>query len=184
VVETITIAVYGIVFYRFASKRKLRKSMDMRDKARTDLYLAQLRSQSAPNTPGFPPTPGFPTTPGFSPRFPPSADPHSQAEEGYGSQFATKHQSFSQPKPFALQPPPIKVQSATPQPPQGDFDPVPAAPGEQQYDAVPIPQAYSSPASPSYPPQSATPGQAFTASTRVESPPISPRFPPPPKSRK
>jgi len=169
------------VFYRFASKKKLRKSMDIRDKARTDLYLAQLRSQSAPNTPGFPTTPGFPASPP-SPRF---ATSDSQAEEGYGSQFATKHQSFSQPKPFALQPPPIKVQSATPQPPQGDFDPVPAAPGEQQYDTVPIPQAYSSPlASPSYPPQSATPGQALTASTRVESPPTSPRFPPPPKSRK
>jgi hypothetical protein len=160
--------------------------MDIRDKARTDLYLAQLRTQSAPNTPGLPPTPGFPTTPGFSPRFPPSADPHSQAEEGYGSQFATKPQSFSQPKPFTLQPPPIKVQSATPQLPQGGFDPVPAAPGEQQYDAVPIPEAYASPlASPSYPPpQSAVPGQAFTTSARVESPPISPRFPPPPKSRK
>jgi FtsZ-interacting cell division protein ZipA len=174
VVETITIAIYGVIFYRFSSKRKLRKSMDIRDKARTDLYLAQLRSQSAPNTPGFPPTP----------RFAPPGDALSQAEEGYGSQFATKPQSFSQPKPFALQPPPIKVQTATPQPPQEGFEPAPVAPGEQQYDAVPIPQAYSSPISPSFPPQSAVPGQAFTASTRVESPPTSPRFPPPPKSRK
>ncbi|KAH0541940.1 hypothetical protein FGG08_003660 [Glutinoglossum americanum] len=193
VVETITIIIYGIVFYRFASKKKLRKSMDMRDKARTDLYLAQLRTQSAPNTPGFPVTPGFPGSPGYpaspgfpgTPRFPQSTDAHSQAEEGLGSQFAT-HQSFSQPKPFALQPPPIKVQGATPQPPQEGFEPAPAAPGEQQYGAVPIPQAYASPmASPSYPPtQSTAPGQAFTASTRVESPPTSPRFPPPPQSRK
>ncbi|KAI9866035.1 MAG: hypothetical protein M1813_002002 [Trichoglossum hirsutum] len=178
VVETITIVVYAVVFYRFASKRRLRKSMDIRDKARSDLYLAQLRSQSAPNTPGL--TPGFPQTPKPAS----SEDAQSQAEEG---QFATKPQSFSQPKPFALQPPPIKVQNATPQPPQEGFESTPAAPGEQQYDAVPIPQAYPSPvASPSFPPtQSTVPGQAFTTSTRVESPPTSPRFPPPPqKSRK
>jgi hypothetical protein len=43
------IIIYAIVFYRFWSKRKLRKSMAVRDKARSDLYLAQLRSQSAPN---------------------------------------------------------------------------------------------------------------------------------------
>ncbi|QIX00498.1 hypothetical protein AMS68_006015 [Peltaster fructicola] len=55
VVEVLTIAVYAIVFYRFWSKRKLRKSMAVRDRARSDLYLAQLRSQSAPNTPGFGP---------------------------------------------------------------------------------------------------------------------------------
>src|ERR1700759_3502288 len=57
VVEVFTIAVYGIVFYRFYSKRKLRKSMAVRDKARSDMYLAQLRSQSAPNTPGGPLSP-------------------------------------------------------------------------------------------------------------------------------
>jgi hypothetical protein len=55
VVEVLCIIIYGIVFYRFWSKRKLRKSMAVRDKARSDLYLAQLRSQSAPNTPGFGP---------------------------------------------------------------------------------------------------------------------------------
>ena len=55
VVETLCIIIYAIVFYRFWSKRKLRKSMAVRDKARSDLYLAQLRSQSAPNTPGFGP---------------------------------------------------------------------------------------------------------------------------------
>jgi hypothetical protein len=62
VVETITILIYGIVFYRYYSKRKLRKAMDVRDHARSDLYLAQLRSQSAPNTPGFgPQSPSFST---------------------------------------------------------------------------------------------------------------------------
>ena len=52
VVELLCVIIYGIVFYRFYSKRKLRKSMANRDRARSDLYLAQLRSQSAPNTPG------------------------------------------------------------------------------------------------------------------------------------
>ncbi|KAK0893977.1 hypothetical protein LTR91_024704 [Friedmanniomyces endolithicus] len=56
VVETITISIYAVVFYRFYSKRQLRKSMASRDRARSDLYLAQLRSQSAPNTPGLAPS--------------------------------------------------------------------------------------------------------------------------------
>ncbi|KAI9778669.1 MAG: hypothetical protein M1835_004872 [Candelina submexicana] len=181
VVETITIAIYGIVFYRFYSKRKLRKSMDLRDKARSDLYLAQLRSQSAPNTPGYAQTP-------MSPHFPPQ-DPHSAAENGeyYGTQYAQKHHSFSQPKPFALQPPPIRVQNATPQVEQDGFQQAPqhapSAPGEQQYAAVPIPGAYSSPAaSPAYPPPmqiNGAPGQAVTTERRVESPPSSPRLPHP-----
>lgn len=82
VVEIIVIAIYGVVFYRFYSKNRLRKTMDARDKARSDLYLAQLRSQSAPNTPGFAHTPR-------TPRFPTAMteiskeDPHSAAENGY-----------------------------------------------------------------------------------------------------
>ncbi|KAG5970086.1 hypothetical protein E4U55_001843 [Claviceps digitariae] len=60
VVEVISISLYSIVFYRYYSKRRLMKSMDLRDRARSDLYLAQLRSQSAPNTPGFgPKSPSF-----------------------------------------------------------------------------------------------------------------------------
>jgi hypothetical protein len=86
VVETFTIIIYGVVFYRYYSKRKLRKSMDLRDKARSDMYLAQLRTQTAPNTPGF-----GPLSPSYSayvksPRFPPSAynkDPLSKAEDGF-----------------------------------------------------------------------------------------------------
>lgn len=185
----ITIAIYGIVFYRFYSKRKLHKSMDLRDRARSDLYLAQLRSQSAPNTPGFQKTP-------MSPSFPSHLhdDPINAAENGenyHSTQFAQKHQSFSQPKPFALQPPPIRVQHATPALQQDGFEPtrstpehVPAAPGEQTYDAVPIPGAYASPlTSPSYQPQSmhfgsSQPGQAYTTEGRVESPPTSPKLQP------
>lgn len=194
IVEVITIAIYGIVFYRFYSKRRLHKSMDLRDRARSDLYLAQLRSQSAPNTPGFQKTP-------MSPSFPTHLhdDPVNAAENGenyHSTQFAQKHRSFSQPKPFSLQPPPIRVQHATPVLPQDSFEPaphttnehVPAAPGEQTYDAVPIPGAYASPlASPSYPPQpnpiftsQSQPGQALTTNdARAEGPPLSPRFPHP-----
>ena len=161
--------------------------MDLRDKARSDLYLAQLRSQSAPNTPGFQKTPVTSTFPAHL-----HDDPIDAAENGEyyneSTQFASKHQSFSQPKPFNLQPPPIKVHSATPAPAQDGFEPapqvqehVPAAPGEQTYDAVPIPGAYASPLqSPGYQPQSlntgSEPGQAYTTEGRVESPPTSPRL--------
>jgi hypothetical protein len=169
VVETITIAIYAIVFYRFWSKRKLRKSMDVRDKARSDLYLAQLRSQSAPNTPGFPQSmrsPTFPTQGG---------DEHSAAENGENyknTQFVTVSPASSHgSSPFKLQAPPIKIHNATPRAPQDGFDSAPtptaspppqerqnehvaAAPGEQTYAAVPIPGAYASPlTSPAMQPQ-------------------------------
>jgi hypothetical protein len=169
VVETITIGIYAIVFYRFWSKRKLRKSMDIRDKARSDLYLAQLRTQSAPNTPGFAQSARsatFPTKGG---------DEYSAAENGenYGSGAqvvtvspASAHGS----SPFKLQAPPIKIHHATPRaqdgfqsaptptsspPPQDrQNEHVAAAPGEQTYDAVPIPGAYASPlTSPAVQPQ-------------------------------
>ncbi|KAL8694160.1 MAG: hypothetical protein Q9218_001157 [Villophora microphyllina] len=188
IVEVITIMIYGIVFYRYYTKRRLHKSMDLRDRARSDLYLAQLRTQSAPNTPGFQKTP-------MSPSFPSHLhdDPIDQAENGeyYGTtQYAEKRQSsFAKPKPFALQPPPIRVQHATPSVPQDGFEAapkhnehVPAAPGEQTYDAVPIPGAYASPlASPSFAPghQSMNMnniGGAYTTNDRVESPPSSPRL--------
>ncbi|KAL8942387.1 MAG: hypothetical protein Q9216_001707 [Gyalolechia sp. 2 TL-2023] len=176
IVEVICIAIYGFVFYRYYTKRRLHKSMDLRDRARSDLYLAQLRSQSAPNTPGFQKTP-------MSPSFPSHLrdDPVNQAENGeyYGTQYAEKRQSsFAQPKPFTLQPPPIRVQHATPAVPQDGFEPapeakpqehVPAAPGEHTYAAVPIPGAYASPlASPSFPPNGhqsfslGAPGHAVT----------------------
>lgn len=168
VVEIIVIAIYGVVFYRFYSKNRLRKSMDARDKARTDLYLAQLRSQSAPNTPGFaaarqtPRTPAFPTG-GASSSNP---DPYSEAEQG---QSPTHHpsstpQSASTNAPFRLQPAPhrstksmdghggfepVEMHSTSPPPvprspePDRHNEHVSAAPGEQVYDAVPIPGAYA-----------------------------------------
>ncbi|KAB8337041.1 hypothetical protein FH972_021345 [Carpinus fangiana] len=81
VVEVLTILIYGVVFYRYYSKRKLRKSMAVRDRARSDLYLAQLRSQSAPNTPGL-----------ASPRFP--GGPLSPRDGGYNPMFSPRFAGF------------------------------------------------------------------------------------------
>ncbi|RMZ75849.1 hypothetical protein DV737_g5096, partial [Chaetothyriales sp. CBS 132003] len=167
VVEVVVIAIYMVVFYRFYTKNRLRKRMEARDRARSDLYLAQLRIQSAPNTPGYvqtPRTPAFPSattprTPGF-----PAMSKVSEAADGSPTQFAaTAPQSNHTSSAFKLQAPPIKVHHATPRadqygfetarttssspppPPQQDrvMDHVAAAPGEQQYDAVPIPGAYA-----------------------------------------
>ena len=175
VVETITIAVYGIVFYRYYSKRQLRKSMANRDRARSDLYLAQLRAQSAPNTPGLAP---------YSARdggWKPPVDYYDQSPEiEHGSTQYVTMEKKAQSSPFRLGAPPIKVQDATPRMEQGGFTPAQtstrersssppqdqrsplmaehpiqtqqqhfhAAPGEQVYDTVPIPGAYEAPLSP------------------------------------
>ena len=151
--------------------------MDVRDKAREDLYLAQLRTQSAPNTPGF----KSPMSPAFAKHL--HDDDDDDLEAGKSVQYAEKRQSsFGKPKPFALQAPPIKVQQATPTVNQEQFEAipetqaehVPAAPGEQEYESVPIPGAYASPlSSPSFAPaQPMSFGQAISAS----SPPGSPRM--------
>jgi hypothetical protein len=180
VLEVIVISIYAVGFYRFYTKQRLKKTMDVRDKARSDLYLAQLRVQSAPNTPGF-----FPMTP-KSPYVTMQQyhqDAYSAAENGqsYAVQYATpKSPTRVVTKPFQLQPPPIRVQNATPKVTQQGFgasavgiahssnnsdeedlsekvnEHVGAAPGEKTYEAVPIPGAYAGPLSPSYPPP---PGQ-------------------------
>jgi hypothetical protein len=177
--------------------------MDNRDKARSDLYLAQLRTQTAPNTPGFGPLSPSYSTYAKSPRLPPSASfatSASDAEEGYapGTRFvdASRPGAAAPAKPFALQAPPIKIHAASPKssvPSMRSFTPpapaaethaghAPVAPGEQQYAAVPIPGAYQ-PASPG-PAQTTfnfgttgAPGQAVTSEHRIESPPSSPRLP-------
>jgi len=197
ILEAITILIYGVIFYRYYSKQRLRKSMDVRDRARSDLYLAQLRSQSAPNTPGF-----GPLSPSYSqhmksPRFPPASYNNGpSAEEGFaGTRFVEAKPAVAvAPKPFALQPPPIKIHSATPKTQQNGFEPAPppkrqeerriehvgAAPGEQTYAAVPIPGAYASPmnspglAQPQHQ-RFGSVGQAITSEQRIESPPGSPR---------
>jgi len=141
-VEVISITLYSVIFYRYYSKRKLHKSMDMRDKARSDLYLAQLRSQSAPNTPGF----GGPKSPAFSqyalsPRFAPQtyrslgdiedgshASPFTpgghiiEPQSSFQSQASSPSSVTKQP--FKLQAPPNKSKSATPKLNQGGFSPV------------------------------------------------------------
>ncbi|KAI2629643.1 hypothetical protein GGR54DRAFT_272140 [Hypoxylon sp. NC1633] len=169
VIDVITITLYSVVFYRYYTKRRLAKSMDLRDRARSDLYLAQLRSQSAPNTPGFgPKSPSF-SQYAMSPRFPPSAYKSlGDIEEGNApapAQMAEPQSSFaaqsskSAERPFKLQAPPTKAPSATPKLGQGGFrtpttpsapgpsfsvnEHGPMAPGEVQYDAVPIPGAYA-----------------------------------------
>jgi hypothetical protein len=194
VIETITILIYSIVFYRYWSKRRLRKSMDIRDRARSDLYLAQLRSQSAPNTPGFGPmSPSYsmhsPRFPG-SPRFPTASysankgfDHANEMEEGYmqpGTRFVeAKPSSPAQSKPFALQPPPIRIHAATPRQNQDAFDTptefqerriehAPAAEGEQTYEQVAIPGSYTSPAH--------APQHFGSFPTQTVSPPASPRY--------
>ncbi|KAF2419020.1 hypothetical protein EJ08DRAFT_673349 [Tothia fuscella] len=176
VVEVLTIIIYGIVFYRFYSKRKLRKSMAVRDRARSDLYLAQLRSQSVPNTPGFA-GPLSARDGGWRP--PPShsmnKDPLSMAEEGEGVQYAVAApRAFAEPKPFSLMPAPAKAVPAiaSPKPKAAAFassptqppaspgfqeqrqEHVPAAPGERSYGDVQIPGSYASPLnSPGFAPQ-------------------------------
>lgn len=130
VLEVISITLYSIVFYRYYTKRRLTKSMDMRDRARSDLYLAQLRSQSAPNTPGFgPKSPAF-SQYALSPRLPPNTykslgDIQEQQAPTFTpgvTQFAEPQSSFASQsptgstssKPFSLQAPPKKAPSATP----------------------------------------------------------------------
>lgn len=186
VVDVISIVLYSVVFYRYYTKRRLTKSMDMRDRARSDLYLAQLRSQSAPNTPGFgPKSPAF-SHYAMSPRFPPSqfnslGDIQEQAAPSFtpGAQISEPPSAFgSQAKtaPFVLQAPPPKAPSATPKLGQDTLrtptetsapsssanfnDHGPVAPGEQQYAAVPIPGAYADAAVKSPPPAQTSFGHA------------------------
>jgi hypothetical protein len=133
--------------------------MAVRDRARSDMYLAQLRSQSVPNTPGGPLSPrdgGWRPPPGH----PLNKDPLSQAENGeYESQYAP--QKFAEPQPFQLMPAPSKAKPAakptfaspaTPPPAPSSPVPVetrqahaPTASGETQYAAVSIPGSYASP---------------------------------------
>ncbi|CZT18490.1 uncharacterized protein RCC_04335 [Ramularia collo-cygni] len=138
VVEVIVIAVYGIVFYRFWTRRRLRKSMAARDRARSDLYLAQLRSQSAPNTPGGPMSPrdgGWraPTTEYYA---------HGPSlEEGNGDvRYVDASQKAREPAaPFKLQAPPIRVTNATPKIQSMGFQPVTVTTRERERSRTPSP---------------------------------------------
>lgn len=149
--------------------------MAVRDRARSDLYLAQLRSQSVPNTPGFNQN-GLPSARegGWRPPVDYSrGDPLSQAENGEirdqsGRFVVVEPKTFAAPKPFTLAPAPIKTKentpkmsqvgfgasSSSPPPPMPSVSPVqqeqrqehvPAAPGERSYGEVSIPGAYAAP---------------------------------------
>ncbi|KEY67633.1 hypothetical protein S7711_07830 [Stachybotrys chartarum IBT 7711] len=181
VVEVICITLYSIVFYRYYTKRRLAKSMDLRDRARSDLYLAQLRSQSAPNTPGFAPKSPALSQYAMSPRHPPAAYRNlADIEESPftpGAQVVVEPQSqFGKPQSdFKLQAPPVKAPSATPRLQQTGFatssqdslpitehaqQHAPVAADEPTYDAVPIPGAYADQAIRSPPPTQTSFGQA------------------------
>lgn len=134
VVEVIIIAVYGIVFYRFWTRRRLRKSMAARDRARSDLYLAQLRSQSAPNTPGLA-GPLSPRDGGW--RAPVDYYKHAAAVEEGEVRYVDADQK-AQPQAFKLQAPPIRVTGATPKMQQMGFQPVQVTTRER--DRTPSPE--------------------------------------------
>ena len=182
VVEVISIALYSIVFYRFYSKRRLMKSMDMRDRARSDLYLAQLRTQSAPNTPGFgPKSPAYssyygPKSPALSnyamsPRHPPAAyrnlsDIDESSPFTPGGKVAVPQSQFGSPNPsFKLQAPPSKAPSATPKTVQAAFSPTAARAPSPEIEPQHAPAAADEPTYESVPIPGAYAGQA------VKSPP-------------
>lgn len=162
VIEIISITLYSVVFYRYWTKRKLRKSMDLRDKARSDLYLAQLRTQSAPNTPGFgPKSPTF-SQYALSPRFPPStykslgeidedATPFTPGGKGLIVPQSSFSSSASKPAPgFKLQAPPPKANRATPATPKAGFKP-PTASDLSSTSTLAAPSSTPSPAPVSVP---------------------------------
>jgi len=167
VIEVITIAIYGITFYRYYSKRRLRKTMAARDRARSDLYLAQLKMQSAPNTPGLPNGLLSPRDGGWRPpqgfdSYNSERDVEQGMSEKDGGRFVTvDERKINTPKPFALAAPPLKKTKADksgespvvpPTPTMIVNDHVPAAPGETQYAQVAIPGAYVPPMSPGFGP--------------------------------
>ena len=140
--------------------------MNKRDQARSDLYLAQLHRQTAPNTPGFP---GFSSYPPKSPFYAAQAIDLEKGETGAGptTQFATappnapptqyaSPRSPTRPAPsFQLQAPPIRVQQPTPRTAQEEFaaPPPPASHGQtpspppqsqEHMNAAPGEQSYGS----------------------------------------
>ncbi|KAI1006010.1 hypothetical protein K3495_g2211 [Podosphaera aphanis] len=153
VLESITILLYGVVFYRYHSKQRLRKSMDIRDRARSDLYLAQVQSQLSPN-PLLTPYLQQPS----SPQAVYQKQPTTAVVNTSTTRFIeVRPTSAVTAKPFTLQPPPAKNVSVT----HGDHESVKstsvtylpghtfqhaiAAPGERAYEVVPIPSPYKKP---------------------------------------
>jgi hypothetical protein len=146
--------------------------MDMRDKARSDLYLAQLRTQSAPNTPGFgPKSPAF-SQYVLSPRFPPSTYRSlGDIEEGAspftpGGKGLVIPQSAFSPRQtgFKLQAPPAKANPATPATPKAGYKPPTAA------DLSPVTPSSSSSSSASASASASASGPALGPAVTVNEP--------------
>ncbi|KAJ5975287.1 hypothetical protein N7481_008994 [Penicillium waksmanii] len=161
VIEVLAILIYAVVLYRIWTKRRLMKSMNGRDQARDDLYLAQLRLQSAPNTPGFAGFSSYPPKSPFAAATP--VDAYSAAEKGQAPRSPTTTQ-YASPRSPTRPPHPSASNNLPPQTAQEEFaapshspSPPPpqhvaAAPGETEYAAVPIPGGYTSPMGPAFPP--------------------------------
>jgi hypothetical protein len=122
--------------------------MAARDRARSDLYLAQLRMQSAPNTPGLPGGMLSPRDGGWRP--PMGFDTYNEdkrMEEG-GMQYAVATPTTTAPKAFALKAPPKSRTARVEETEKGDS----TDEDEPVYGAVTVPGAYSVPNSPGAPP--------------------------------
>jgi len=138
VVEVISLGIYCVVISRIRSKHKLYKTMSSRDKARSDLYLAQLRLQSAPNTPGLKTS----MANDFGREL---HDPQDAAEKGVAgtdeeaneeAEWARRrNEAFDNNSQSSLQ------ESQLPKP-DNVQEHGPMSPGEKKYDSVPIPGAY------------------------------------------
>jgi hypothetical protein len=121
--------------------------MAARDRARSDLYLAQLRMQSAPNTPGLPGGLLSPRDGGWIPSQ--GYDTYNQEkylEEGDNTQFALATPTMAVTKPFALKAPPKRT-ARVDETEKGDSED-----DEPTYGSVTVPGAYSVPNSPGMPP--------------------------------
>lgn len=139
VLESITILLYAAVFYRYYTKQRLRKSMHVRDQARSDLYLARRRTQSvlmSPNTES---------------QLQEIKEKHLPLEidqSCLSTMIEKRPTSAISAKPFCLQAPPRKASFTTlktpanPCPTQQTAQPVDTISSNPIYEKVPIPSAY------------------------------------------
>jgi hypothetical protein len=167
VVEVITICVYGVIFYRFYSKRQLRKTMEVRDQARSQLYMAQMRTQ--PNTPA----PFSPRDGGWRAPSDESFNKAGAMEEGDVRYISADQKHV--PAPFKLQAPPIKVTNATPKVQQLGFTPLDTSVSDRPAPRVTTVTVQQ---------RSRTPSPEVDARSPlvINAPPLSARYPAPPMS--
>ncbi|POS84203.1 hypothetical protein EPUL_002309 [Erysiphe pulchra] len=139
VLESITILLYAAVFYRYYTKQRLRKSMHIRDQARSDLYLARRRTQSVLMSPN------------VESQLQETKEKHLPLEidQSYLNTMVEKRPTLTiSGKPFCLQSPPRKTSFITlktpfkPCPTQQTAQPVDTTSSDPIYEKVPIPSAY------------------------------------------